>query len=222
MRECNGTAMNYLKHPKSFLNHFLVMSEVELGYEPEPTVIEGSCHCGKITFSAPCFTPFPFNICHCNTDRKTAGHGGYVVNIMVESDGLVVQDKDNSMKQYNSVMDNGELSKHTRHFCGNCGSALYASDDRWPQWVWPFAGSIDTKLPPVPKGEYQNLMLEFKSSWTPVLEGKEFDRYPDEGIEVWHRNRKLYGRAWLDDQGELLPWVTSCAEKGIEALEEVE
>lgn len=30
-----------------------------------------------------------------------------------------------------SDKDGDELSQHKRHFCGLCGSALYASDTRW-------------------------------------------------------------------------------------------
>lgn len=35
-----------------------------------------------------------------------------------------------------SAKDPDALSKHKRHFCGLCGSALYASDERWAENVY--------------------------------------------------------------------------------------
>ena len=56
------------------------------------------------------------------------------------------------------------------------------------------ASAIDTPLP-VPV-ERNHIMLENKEPWVvvpPELAQNEhrFERYPDEGIEEWHKKRKL-------------------------------
>ena len=48
--------------------------------------LEGSCHCGAVHFTVESHTPYPFLRCYCSICRKTAGGGGYAINIM--GDGL--------------------------------------------------------------------------------------------------------------------------------------
>ncbi|MDB5802238.1 MAG: alanine acetyltransferase [Rhodocyclales bacterium] len=43
--------------------------------------LEGSCHCGAVKFSLESDTPYPFMHCHCSICRKTAGGGGYAINL---------------------------------------------------------------------------------------------------------------------------------------------
>ena len=43
--------------------------------------LEGSCHCGAVTFSVEAHSPVPFMHCHCSICRKTAGSGGYAINL---------------------------------------------------------------------------------------------------------------------------------------------
>ena len=45
--------------------------------------LHGSCHCGAVTFSLNSAHPYPFNICYCSICRKTAGGGGYAINLGV-------------------------------------------------------------------------------------------------------------------------------------------
>ena len=56
--------------------------------------LEGSCHCGAVTFTVNSRTPYPFNHCYCSKCRKTGG-GGYAVNIMAAYDTLEVTGADN-------------------------------------------------------------------------------------------------------------------------------
>ena len=87
-----------------------------------------------------------------------------------------------------------KLSNHKRHFCSECGSCLWAYDDRYPQWIYPFASSIDT---PLPKPDEQiHIMTDFKLDHVEIPSGKHiqsFARYPQDGIEEWHKKRGLYG-----------------------------
>jgi len=51
-----------------------------------PMRLEGSCRCGAISFSVDSHTPYPYQRCYCSICRKSAGGGGYAINIM----GVVV------------------------------------------------------------------------------------------------------------------------------------
>ena len=85
------------------------------------------------------------------------------------------------------------VSGNQRHFCPECGSHLYAYDESWPQWIYPYPSCIDT---PLPKPEsYVYICLNDKVPWVDVPEGGEhYGRYPKKGIEEWHRaNGRFYG-----------------------------
>ncbi len=43
--------------------------------------LEGSCHCGAVRFRVASKHPYPFNRCYCSICRKTAGGGGYAINL---------------------------------------------------------------------------------------------------------------------------------------------
>ena len=59
-----------------------------------------------------------------------------------------------------------EISEGTRWFCARCGTHLYATDDSWPDGVWPNVGAIDTPLPRAP--EHVFMMTRYKPSWVKV------------------------------------------------------
>ena len=43
--------------------------------------LEGSCHCQRVRFALDSAHPYPFNLCYCSICRKTAGSGGYGINL---------------------------------------------------------------------------------------------------------------------------------------------
>ena len=43
--------------------------------------LEGSCHCGAVRFTLESAHPYPFNLCYCSICRKTAGGGGFAINL---------------------------------------------------------------------------------------------------------------------------------------------
>ena len=53
--------------------------------------LEASCHCGAVRFSVNSRTPRPYMHCYCSICRKTAGGGGYAINIMGEAGTLKVE-----------------------------------------------------------------------------------------------------------------------------------
>ena len=108
-------------------------------------LLEGSCHCGAVRFSLDSRTPYPFMRCYCSICRKTAGGGGYAINIMGEAASFAVKGRKH-VSVYRARMEDGEASSARRHFCRVCGSALWVSDPDWPALVHPFASAIDTPL----------------------------------------------------------------------------
>ena len=87
-----------------------------------------------------------------------------------------------------------ELSRHKRHFCRECGSYLWAHNDEYPQWVYPFASCIDTPLPT--PAEQVHIMTDFKLNHVQIPQGenvRSYTRYPEGSIEQWHKERSLYG-----------------------------
>jgi len=159
--------------------------------------ITGSCYCKKITYTALTHTPCPYMRCYCSFCRKTSGSGGYGINIMAQADSLSVQgETELSFNQgYEHDVDTDELkqSKGKRFFCRHCGSPLWAADPRWPEWIYPYASSVDTPLPKPP--ETLHIMLDFATSWEHIPTGEQhvhYKRYPEESIEQWHKRHGLY------------------------------
>ncbi len=162
-------------------------------------ILHGSCHCGAVRFSVESRTPYPYMRCYCSICRKTAGGGGYAINIMGQAASLKVQGR-KSVKVYQAKISDRKHPKKTkpsparRNFCGACGSALWIEDPRWPEWIYPFASAIDTPLPIPP--ERVHIMLDFASNWCEIPKSKRdkhYRHYPDESIVNWHRRHGLYG-----------------------------
>jgi hypothetical protein len=158
--------------------------------------LEGSCHCGAVGFTVDSHTPYPFMRCYCTICRKTAGGGGYAINIMGNAKSLKVRGKKFLAVYRARLREKGRaratLSPGRRHFCAKCGSALWAWDPRWPEFVYPFASAIDTKLPKPP--EHVEMMLDFAAPWCAIPDGPmhtHFPEFPVEGIADWHAKRGL-------------------------------
>ena len=156
--------------------------------------INGSCHCGKVRFNLECPHPYPFNLCYCSICRKTAGGGGFAINLGGIADSLRVSGTQH-VTVYQAQLDegdDGQPSPAERRFCRACGSALWVWDPRWPELIHPFASAIDTPLPVAP--ERVHLMVGSKAPWVEVMAGAEdqtYDAYPQESIAEWHRRRGL-------------------------------
>lgn len=162
--------------------------------------LEGSCHCRAVRFRLSSAHPYPFNLCYCSVCRKTAGGGGFAINLSGDASSLVVLGKGREhLRVYQARIKNPEDTRRhkspgQRHFCGTCGSALWLWDPRWPELIHPFASAIDTPLPKPP--ERTHLMLEFKAPWVELRadpQDKKFKRYPKESIAEWHERLGLVG-----------------------------
>jgi len=158
--------------------------------------LEGSCHCGKIRFSLQSHSPVPFMHCHCSICRKTAGSGGYAINLGGDAGSLKVRGKKHLGVYHAVLREPGQRSKRSpagRHFCTACGSALWLWDPRWPELIHPHASAIDTPLPRPP--EVVEAALAFAPGWVDVPRGRghrHCDTWPEESLEEWHRRQGLW------------------------------
>jgi len=160
--------------------------------------LEGSCRCGAVRFSVEAQSPAPYMHCYCSICRKSAGGGGYAINLGAWAETLTVEGRDH-IAEWRAPLDDPKHEGRTkqgssrRSFCRHCGSALWAFDPQWPELLHPFASAIDTPLPTPP--ERVHIMLAYKAPWVTVPSGpqdRHFDHYPDESLESWHRRHGLY------------------------------
>ena len=158
--------------------------------------LTGSCHCGSVKFSVNSPHPCPFNFCYCSICRKTAGGGGYAINLGAEFATLEASGRE-YVSVYRARIKDGETgeiqeSPAERSFCRVCASALWVWDPRWPDLVHPFASAVDTELPVPP--ERTHLMLDSKAGWVQEdvrSNDKTFPYYPEESLAAWHERLNL-------------------------------
>ena len=162
-----------------------------------PLKLEGSCRCGAVRFSCDSHTPVPYQRCYCSICRKTAGGGGYAINLCADTESLKLEDPSGAIRVFRAEIrkENGacELSTAERNFCSSCGTALWLFSPDWPDLLHPFASAIDSALPTAPSSVH--LMLRFKSDWVEPQIGPgdaTFDLYPEESLKNWHRKRGLW------------------------------
>ncbi len=153
--------------------------------------LQGSCHCQAVRFSVQAASPVPFLRCYCTICRKTAGGGGYAINLGADRNSLEVTGHEH-IAVYRARLPDGRLSTGERNFCRQCGSALWLYDPAWPDLIHPHASAVDTPLPEPP--ERFHIMLASKAGWvSPDIraEDKCFDEYPDESLAAWHQRHGL-------------------------------
>lgn len=158
--------------------------------------LKGSCHCEGVRFTVQSRHIYPYNRCYCSICRKTAGGGGYAINLGAVYDTLHVEGMENVSVYQARINDlNSNQTKQSpakRHFCKHCGSALWVWDPRWPELVHPFASVIDSELPVAP--QHVHMMLRSKAPWVEIeaeWEDQLFDEYPNESLAKWHQRMGL-------------------------------
>lgn len=156
--------------------------------------LEGSCHCKRVQFSCEAYAPVPYMRCYCSICRKTAGAGGYAINLGARADTMMVSGREHLSVYRANITENGTTRTSTaqRHFCRHCGSALWLYDPTWPDLIHPHASAIDTPLPEAPAHEH--ILLDSKANWVPVPDGEHEHhhmRYPDESLAGWHRRHGM-------------------------------
>ena len=171
--------------------------------------LKGSCHCGAVKFSLQSDSPVPFMHCYCSICRKTAGAGGYAINLGGDADSLkvtgmknvtrfhaLIREKDALIREKDApTREKGKRATRSpawRHFCKKCGSPLWLWDRRWPELIHPHASAIDTPLPKPP--EVVEAALAYAANWVDVPKGKKHvhcREWPGESLGEWHERHRL-------------------------------
>lgn len=81
-----------------------------------PIQIKGSCRCGQVSFSAESHAPVPFMRCYCSICRKTAGGGGYAINLHAQKPTLQVEGQTTVFYAELDDRDGCRTSTAERHF----------------------------------------------------------------------------------------------------------
>jgi hypothetical protein len=85
--------------------------------------INGSCHCGQITYDAE-VDPAEVSICHCTDCQRLTGTA-YRVTISAPADRFRITAGEPNV--YVKIADNGR--RRMQFFCSNCGSPIYTTGE---------------------------------------------------------------------------------------------
>ena len=88
----------------------------------EKVFAPGHCLCDKVSYSITS-EPMRMGQCHCDDCQRSTGTG-HISNAFFPSDAVTITGQTSS---YASIADNG--SEITRHFCPECGSRLFSTNN---------------------------------------------------------------------------------------------
>lgn len=83
--------------------------------------VEGSCHCGQITFEAE-IDPERVRICHCKDCQRLSGAAFRITAPTAEADFRLLSGRP---REYVKIAESG--ARRIQTFCGDCGSPIYAT-----------------------------------------------------------------------------------------------
>jgi hypothetical protein len=106
--------------------------------------IEGQCHCGAIRFEAD-VDPDKVALCHC-TDCQTISGAPYRASVPALAEKLTIHGQP---KTYVKIAESGNKRLHA--FCGECGSAIYATTPTDQRVFNLRVGAIKQRAELVPK-----------------------------------------------------------------------
>ena len=133
--------------------------------------LDGRCLCGAITYSAdaePLFTA----VCHCkDCQRQAASAFSVVVGVPRQAFHL----EGDTIKSVTTIgEDSGQENR--RHFCGECGSPIYSTNDHYPDVYIVKAGTLDDTSWLQPQIEIWGKSAQ---PWVEPVEGRpRIDRAP--------------------------------------------
>ena len=154
--------------------------------------LEGSCHCGAVRFTVEAPHPYPFNLCYCSICRKTAGGGGFAINL-----GALSRYAGGDRRRAHPELQTPAWTT-ARPARASASSAAPAarrsgSGTRAGPSSCTRTPRRSTRALPVPP-ERTHLLLADRAPWVEPCVGphdKTFDGYPDEGIAEWHERLGL-------------------------------
>ena len=119
----------------------------------------GSCLCGEVRFEIEGVFE-RFYLCHCEYCRKDTG-SAHAANLFFSRASLKWLAGEGQVRQFNLP-----ATRHSKGFCGNCGSALPLMQMNGELLVVP-AGSLDSEVTVRPDA---HLFVSSRANWDNELE----------------------------------------------------
>jgi hypothetical protein len=131
--------------------------------------IDGSCHCGAITFEAE-VDPAKSAMCHCIDCQTISGSAFRTVVATPEADFKLLTGEP---KVYIKTAESG--NRRIQAFCGDCGTALYATsaDGDGPKIYGLRHGAIRQRDQLAPKVQIWTRSAQHWLADLPALPGRE-------------------------------------------------
>ena len=127
---------------------------------------KGQCHCGAVSYEMPAETIHKA-LCHCSDCRRHAG-------APMVAWGLVSKDQ---LKIEGETREYASSEQGRRHFCANCGTALFYTNDLiFPGQIDVQIATLDDPDAIVPSAQIQ---VAERIGWMEQLDQMPaFERYP--------------------------------------------
>jgi len=102
------------------------------------SVQEGGCLCGAIRYRVKS-PPLRVTVCHCRFCQRATGSAFLVEPIFAKSDFAVISGQPKIYRQRSE----GSGKMVDVHFCGDCGTKLFLTFERFPDAVGVYGGTFD-------------------------------------------------------------------------------
>ncbi len=133
-------------------------------------IYRGKCLCGAVRYEAT-GAPVIVAQCHCEECRRLSGTG-HTVGAMFRADAVSLK---GPLRNYSYV--SSKSSDVTKAFCGACGSPIYGTNSRSPEFLTLTLGSMDDAGS---LGVQVVIFERDKPHWDQLDEGVvSFDTQPD-------------------------------------------
>jgi hypothetical protein len=131
--------------------------------------LTGSCLCGRVRYRVDEIAG-PYVYCHCRSCRKASG-SAFAANLPVPADAFTILEGQAQIRHFESSPGK------RRHFCGHCGSPLYATVSARPDTVRVRLGTVDTTLSEPPAA---HIFTSEKAPWHTIDDSaRRFGGWPD-------------------------------------------
>jgi hypothetical protein len=128
------------------------------------TTHPASCRCGQLTATAT-GTPTRISVCHCLNCQKRSG-SAFAAQVRFPADQVTTS---GDAKTYTATGENGAAHFH---FCTDCGSTVYYSNDSIPDTIAIALGAFDDPYAFIPN---VSVFEERQHEWLELA--GEFEHY---------------------------------------------
>ena len=111
--------------------------------------VEGSCHCGQVTFRAEVDEP-EVEICHCTDCQSLSGSAFHTIVPAINNSFEITRGE---LKGYTKIADDG--ARRVQSFCPECGSPICSSPPEGVEGVLRIRiGALKQRRELIPKMQY--------------------------------------------------------------------